>query len=128
MSRLEEFCLLSSVIHLVSIAHPLNTQRCARYAVYSGGQKRLIFAAHFLSWGCTSACVIGGTETLGEWPEEAGGAEKTWQENRGSGAWDLWKNSPAGKGDVLGPQNMLPLLRVNPVFQGREGQGKDWGV
>lgn len=127
MRRLEGFCLLSSVIHLISIAHLLNTQRC-RYAVYSGGQKRLVLAAHFTSWGCSSVCVIGGAETLGEWPEEAGGAERTWQENRGSGAWDLCKSSPAGKGDVLGPQNMLPLLRVNTVFQGREGQGKDRGI
>ena len=37
----------------------------ARYEVYSGEEKRLVPAAHFRGWGCSSGCVMGATGTFG---------------------------------------------------------------
>lgn len=95
MSRWAEICLLNFFIHSINMAHLWNTPHCARCWVHSGGQKRLVHVAPFLSWGCFSGCVMGGAETaeMRERLKEAGGREKsrTWQENQGSGAWDLWE-------------------------------------
>ena len=65
INSFNEICLLNSLIHLISIAHPSNTQCCARYEVYSGEEKRLVPAAHFRGWGCSSGCVMGATGTFG---------------------------------------------------------------
>lgn len=90
VGRWAEICLLNSLIHLISIAPPSNTQCCARYEVYSGEQKRLVPAAHLLSWGCSSGRVMGATETVGTlWGSRD--AERNWRENWGPGACDPWE-------------------------------------
>lgn len=85
-----EICLLNSLIHLISIVHPSNTQCYIRYEVYRGEQKRLVPAAHFHRWGCSSGCVMGATETVGTL-RGSRDAERTWQENWSFWAWDAWE-------------------------------------
>ena len=66
---------------------------------------------------------------VGEWPGEARGCFAGSAEKSGTWPERLWgmdpgRNSLVSDSDVLGPEDMLSLLRVSTVFQGRVRKGE----